>query len=285
MSPFRRVAILGTGLIGGSFGLALRRASPDAKIIGWDRLEVLSRAVARGAIHIAAKDLSEAVRGADLVILALPIAAILDVLPLVARHAEPQALVTDTGSTKATICRAADLLFTNDTRFLGGHPIAGKERSGIENADADLFYGARWALIGLQSDPEPRVNQFASLLEAIGVHPVWLDAEAHDRALAIVSHLPQLAAVALASVVRMATDETGRSLTLAGPGLRDALRLAGSPYSVWRDICLTNRENISAALDQLIQALDELRTHLADRELEEDFRTANDLYESLRKLQ
>ena len=162
--------------------------------------------------------------------------------------------------------------------------MAGKENSGIEHADADLFRGTRYALIASEGDPDPRVQQFAALLQRIGAEPVWCDAETHDWAVGIVSHLPQLTSVALAHVVADETDETGLPLTLAGPGLADMLRLAGSPYDIWRDTCLTNRENIAHALDRLAQAIEYLRTRLASKDLEQEFKTANEIYRALRRV-
>jgi prephenate dehydrogenase len=280
----RRVAIVGIGLIGGSFGLALRREFPAARVVGFDRADVLAQALGRGAISEAASDIVSAVRGADLVYIALPIGATVDVLPKIAEVADANTLVTDTGSTKALICQQAQKYFRGGARFLGGHPMAGKENSGIEHADADLFRGTRYALIAPESDPDPRMQKFAALLQRIGAEPVWCDAETHDWAVGIVSHLPQLASVALAHVVADETDETGLPLTLAGPGLADMLRLAGSPYDIWRDTCLTNRENIAHALDRLAQAIDYLRTRLASKDLEEEFKTANELYVALRRV-
>jgi prephenate dehydrogenase len=283
-TEFERVAILGTGLIGGSFGLALRREFPAARVVGFDRADVVEAAKARGAISEAASDIASAVRGADLVYVALPIGAAIDVLPKIAELADANTLVTDTGSTKALICQQAQKYFRGSARFLGGHPMAGKENSGIEHADADLFRGTRYALIASEGDPDPRVEKFAALLRGIGAEPVWCDAETHDWAVGIVSHLPQLASVALAHVVADETDETGLPLTLAGPGLADMLRLAGSPYDIWRDTCLTNRENIAHALDRLAQAIDYLRTRLASKDLEQEFKTANELYVALRRV-
>src|SRR6202030_2383176 len=132
---------------------------------------------------------------------------------------------------------------------------------------------------------EPREQKFVQLLESIGARPIWLDAAAHDRAAAIVSHLPQVLAVALAGVAREATAHTGLPLTLAGRGLRDALRLAGSPYALWRDIVLTNSDNLETGLDRLAQAIEDLRRHLRGRELEEEFAAANEVYKILRDLQ
>ncbi|MGA8224417.1 MAG: prephenate dehydrogenase/arogenate dehydrogenase family protein [Candidatus Acidiferrales bacterium] len=280
---FRRVAVIGTGLIGGSFALAIRRQFPQISIVGFDRPDVLKHALARKAIQEAASDVPSAVRGADLVYIALPISAAIESLPVIASWAGPHALVTDACSTKTIVCRAAKDHFHGGARFLGGHPIAGKEISGIERADPDLFRGSRYVLIASEQDPGPRVQQFASLLRGIGAEPDWCDAETHDWALGIVSHLPQLLSVALARVVQDESDETGLPLTLAGQGLQDMLRLAASPYTVWRDICLTNSENIGRALDRLTQAVDHLRTHLASRDLETEFRAANELYNLLHK--
>ena len=283
-AEYTRVAILGTGLIGGSFGLALRREFPAAVVVGFDRAAVLERALACGAIDEDASDVASAVRGADLVYIALPIGATIDALPKIAEAADANALVTDTGSTKALICQQAQKYFRGGARFLGGHPMAGKENSGIEHADADLIRGTRYALIAPKNDPDPRVQKFAALLQRIGAEPVWCDAETHDWAVGIVSHLPQLASVALAHVVADETDETGLPLTLAGPGLVDMLRLAGSPYDIWRDTCLTNRENIAHALDRLAQAIDYLRTRLASKDLEQEFKTTNEVYDALRRV-
>jgi prephenate dehydrogenase len=280
---FQRVAVLGTGLIGGSFALAVRQQFPGLTIIGYDRPEVLERAKARGAIQEAAVDVAGVVRGADLVYIALPIAAAIDALPAIAAAAAPNALVTDACSTKTVICRAARDHFRTGARFLGGHPIAGREISGIEQAGAGLFRGTRYVLVAQHDDPDPRVQQFAALVRSLGAEPDYCDAETHDWALGIVSHLPQLATVALARVIQDESDETGLPVTLAGPALPTALRLAGSPYGIWRDICLTNTDNISRALDRLAQAVDFLRTHLSSKDLEQEFRTANDLYKQLGK--
>jgi prephenate dehydrogenase len=277
------VAILGTGLIGGSFGLALCKHFPNISIVGFDRAEALQAALARGAVREAAHDLAAAVHGADLVYVALPIGATIEALPAIAAAAKDSALVTDTGSTKAAICRAAKTAFASGARFLGGHPMAGKETSGIARSDAGLFSGARYALIGSEEDPDPRVQGFAALLQMLGAEPVWCDAETHDWAVGIVSHLPQLLAIALARVVQDETDETGLPLSLAGPGLQDMLRLAGSPYGLWRDVAHTNTENIARALDRLGQAVEYLRTQLTSKELEQEFLVANELYKRLKK--
>jgi prephenate dehydrogenase len=283
-----RVTVLGTGLIGGSFSLALRKHTQEMRIAGWDRPDIAQQARARGVVDESfSGDLAPALRNADLIYIALPIAATLDLLPEIARHAPLHALVTDACSTKLRITQAAAELFPGNSGplFLAGHPMAGRELSGLAHADAELFRGTTYALIGASSaQADPRVAAFLKLLEKIGAQPLWLGAQQHDYAVGLVSHLPQLAAVALASFLYDHLDENGLPITLAGPGLRDSLRLAGSPYSTWRDIILTNREVLSAALDLFARRLDDLRERLASRELESDFDAANELYKLLRSL-
>jgi prephenate dehydrogenase len=281
--PFRRVAIIGTGLIGGSFAKALRELSPGVSLIGYSRSGSCERARAAGVVEEATADIAAAVRGADLVYIALPIGASIESLGAIAKSAEPHALVTDACSTKTVICRAAKDHFHDGARFFGAHPMAGKEQSGVEHADAKLFLGAPYALMGTENDADPRVKAFAEIVRGIGARPIWSDPETHDWAVGIVSHLPQLVSVALARVVQDETDETGLPLTLSGPGLQDMLRLAGSPYDIWRDILLTNTDNVSRALDRLAQAVDHLRTHLASRDLQQEFQAANELYKQLRR--
>jgi len=322
MSPahlINRVSILGTGLIGGSFALALRKYTEGIHITAWDRRDTVARAKDLGAADdIFSGELKPAIESADLIYVALPISATLDILPEIARNSPQHALVTDACSTKVRIVRAAEELFSGsgEKLFLGGHPMAGKESSGIASADANLFRDTTYALIGesssdmhddmhdnvapgsrLEGEPDqsptrpvpvrtskddPRVMAFLKVIGKIGARPLWLGAQQHDYAVGLASHLPQLAAVALASFLYDHLDENGLPIALAGPGLRDTLRLAGSPYSTWRDIVLTNREVLSAGLDLFARRLDELRDKLASRELEADFDAANELYKLLR---
>jgi prephenate dehydrogenase len=288
-----RVTILGTGLIGGSFALALRKNLTDLHIHGWDRPATVQEAFGRRIIDQSSSgSLKLPLADADLIYVALPIGVTLDLLPEIAKYAPATALVTDACSTKTRIVEEAEQHFPAGTGaiFLGGHPMAGKELSGITAADAELFRGHSYALVagGDAQSPEkandPRVLAFVKILEKIGVQPLWIGAQQHDYAVALASHLPQLAAVALASFLYDRLDENGLPITLAGPGLRDSLRLAGSPYSTWRDIVLTNRELLSASLDLFARRLDELRERLASRDLEADFDSANELYKLLRSL-
>jgi len=295
-----RATILGTGLVGGSFALALRKYTTGIRISGWDRANVVSEAHARDAIDAPFySELAPALENADLIYIALPVGVALDLLPEIARCAPSHALVTDTCSTKLRITQAAADLFPGEKgpMFLGGHPMAGRELAGIASAAHDLFRDAPYALID-EAPPkgattstqrssvkeDARVSAFVKIIQKIGARPVWLGAQQHDYAVGLASHLPQLAAVALASFLYDRLDENGLPITLAGPGLRDSLRLAGSPYHTWRDIVLTNRDVISAALDLFARRIEDIRERLGSRELEADFDSANELYKLLRSL-
>jgi prephenate dehydrogenase len=289
----RRVTILGTGLIGGSFALALRKNLTDIFISGWDHPEVVREKEVRNAFdETFSGNLGPALAKADLIYIALPIAVTLDLLSEIGRHAPAYALVSDACSTKLRIMEESGPLFSgnNGAIFLGGHPMAGKELSGIAAADAELFQGHTYALIAegdaiaTPTASEPRIAAFVKILEKIGAQPLWIGARQHDYAVGLSSHLPQLAAVALAAFLYDRLDENGLPITLAGPGLRDSLRLAGSPYAMWRDIVLTNKELLSASLDLFARRLDDLRERLGSRDLEADFDAANELYKLLRSL-
>jgi prephenate dehydrogenase len=289
-SPFRRVAILGCGLIGGSFALALRRAFPEIAIIGWDREEILALARERGAIDEGSLDLAAGCDEADLVYVALPVEVAIHRLPEIAAAVPAQALVTDAASTKTAVCELARMAFAPPRLFLGGHPIAGREKGGIDNADADLFRDAPYVLIGRPGEPEPsaanaedgRIQGFIKVIQAIGARPAWLDAAAHDRLFAFLSHLPQLASVALAETVLEGAGDA--AATLAGPGLADSLRLAGSPYDLWEGICRTSPA-LDDALARLIATLERIRAGLATGAVADDFARAARLYKILRHIE
>jgi prephenate dehydrogenase len=184
------------------------------------------------------------------------------------------------------VCQRARELFGDEPLFLGGHPLAGKERSGFENADGGLFENARYVLTPLAPGQmsDSRVVAFSSLLVAMGARPYVTDASSHDRAVAFLSHVPQLLSSGLASLISEESTEERIPLELAASGFRDVTRLAESPYSVWRDICLTNIENIQRALEALIEKLESMKLHLSDRELEREFKQALKLRDKLREI-
>lgn len=286
MTVFRRIAVVGVGLIGGSFALALRQRGFSGEIIGWDRPEVLEKAEKRGAVQRGTTILADVVAGVDLVYVATPVVLAMELLPQVLRSVAPGTLVTDAASTKVAICRVAQEARPAEIHFLGGHPIAGKEKSGIENADPDLFVDTTYVLT--PETPEvletPGARRLLEWIRELGANPAILDAETHDWALAFVSHLPQLVSSALASTVWDETDEDSLPLPFAGRGFRDMTRLAASPYDIWRDIGLTNADNIGRALERLMQKLEHIRSSLQSRELEEEFRKAQEIHERLAAL-
>jgi len=247
------VAIAGVGLIGGSFALALRKAGFQGRIIGVSSPATIDKAFSRGVID-EALPLAEAAAAADLVYLSQPISQIIETL----KRLDTDALITDAGSTKAVICETARKLKRG--RFVGGHPMAGKESRGVEQADADLFRGRPYVL----TSREPELE---SWIERIGARLVILDPVDHDRQVAFVSHLPQLLSTTLASVL------AGKE-QVAGPAAADLTRLALSPYDIWRDIFATNAGPIDAALTAFIGKLEELRTQLCSPEMEQAFTQA-----------
>lgn len=247
MKPFRRVAILGTGLIGGSIGLGLRRK----KIVrvGFDRPEVLRRALKRRAIDRKAKSLMEAAEGADLVILAMPVGEILGLLPKLTQMVLSETLITDVGSTKKEICNLAAKGLKN---FIGGHPLAGKAEGGIENADALLFAGKNWFLC--PNGNSAALSRMKSFVRLLGARPVVVEPGEHDRLLAATSHLPQMVSTLLAATIaELLVEETKRMPVFAGAGLRDIARLARSSFSVWRDVFASNRDELGRALELFAQ--------------------------------
>jgi prephenate dehydrogenase len=280
---FKRISIIGLGLIGGSWALALKKLGYAAHRIGYDIPEVLTRAVESGAVHEGAKDVDEAVQNSDLVILATPVGKILELLPQLESRVPSHALITDVGSTKQRIMKCAEELSSGGPLFLGGHPLAGKEHSGFEFADADLFQNACYAIVpsSLAIMEDTRAKDLVNLVESIGAQPYVMDAAGHDMAVAYLSHMPQLLSTGLAGMMTEKAGEGRLPLRLAGSGFRDLTRLAESPYSMWRDICLTNTENIQAALDAMIQKLDTIKTHLSTRELETEFDRARKLRQKL----
>jgi prephenate dehydrogenase len=258
-----RVVVIGCGLVGGSIVQSLRKSGRAGRLGAVDREPVLS--IARSHLDASAEpetpQARELVREADLVILAVPVFAIIRNLDWVLDAIREDAVVTDTGSVKKAILAAARL-HPRGSRFVAGHPMAGRETGGFEAATADLFEGSRWFLVaetngGARAPDTAAVDRVVALAEAVGADPIVLDADAHDRAMAYVSHVPQLIASALYGVAARAGV-----LGEAGPGFRDLTRIAGGPSSVWRDIFESNRQEIAGALGHILEPLVDLRSKL-----------------------
>lgn len=255
----RSVAILGLGLIGGSLGLALRRAAgvrpaETLKITGWDRDPATAElALQRGAVDQVAGDAAAAAAAADLVIVAVPVLAVREVFAAIAAAIHPETVITDVASTKAAVCGWASGLF--GAQFVGGHPMAGSERAGIAQARADLFEGAVYCLTPDQQTAPSALDLATRMVEQIGARPRLIDPRAHDQVLAAISHLPFLLSTALVEVA--ASDPEWDVLAeIAASGFRDVSRLAsGDPY-MHRDICLTNGDAIRPWLRAAAQALE-----------------------------
>jgi prephenate dehydrogenase len=261
--PFSRIAVVGLGLIGGSIAFAARRAWPSVQVIAIDRDPILKEAIARRAIDAAARDLSE-LRDVDLVVLAAPVRQNVSLLRRVAEHVSPQTVVTDVGGTKRAIVDAAAALSPPVT-FVGGHPLGGGARGGFEFATAGLFVRRPWIFTPHDSSSANHVERLSTFVAGLGALPSTMTAQEHDRLMALISHLPQLTATALMEVVGRAAE--GGGLRMAGQGLVDTTRLASSPADVWRDICVTNADEIRSALDLLIDRLSDLRSDLLRAEV------------------
>jgi prephenate dehydrogenase len=238
---FRRIAIVGVGLIGGSIAQAVCRRWPSIEIV---------------PIHFGAG--LDGVAGADLVVLAAPVLAIVAAFPDLTAHLSPQALVTDTGSTKRAIVAASRR--APRMTFIGGHPMAGAARGGLAQARADLFDGRPWILTPAADDPPAALTRLEQFVTGLGAVPHIMTPELHDRFVGAVSHLPQMTASALMHVVGTLAGDAG--LELAGAGLHDTTRLAASPADIWRDVAATNQDVLRDALDTLIATLGALRDSL-----------------------
>ena len=277
----RQITIIGTGLIGGSLGLALRKAKFAGRIVGCDREGTLERARMRGAIDHGTVNPGDAVRGSQVVVLATPVLAIIDLIERLAPVLTAKALLTDVGSTKAAVVEHAEKVFGKNAgqRFLAGHPMAGKEMSGVDYADADLFQNAAWFLSPL---PEQNLNEglfaeFAGWIDAIGARIAMLPAEEHDRLCAWISHVPQMMSTALAAALVEEFGSEAPLLPAGGRALQEMTRISASPYSMWRDIAISNKKNLEDALFKVEQRLAHIRENLSTRALAEEFEQAHQL--------
>jgi prephenate dehydrogenase len=256
---FAKVAVVGLGLIGGSLARAVRQRWPRSLVIGVDRNDVLERAMAHHAVDVGADDLGM-VSDADLIVLAAPVEDNVTCLAALGDVVARETIVTDVGSTKRTIVEAAGRLPAR-LAFVGGHPLAGAARSGIDHGSPEMFVGRPWILTPAGDHQGATVERLVGFVSGLGARPRVMTAAEHDAALARLSHLPQLAASALMRVVGDAVGDDG--LALAGRGLVDTTRLASSPASVWTDICRTNADEIGEALDAYIAVLTDVRRSLA----------------------
>jgi len=275
---FDKIGIIGLGLIGGSIALAARQRWPAGLVVAVDAKDVLEKAMVLHAIDVAADD-PVVLAAVDLVVLAAPVRENLARLASLPEHVQGAAVVTDTSSTKREIVEAARRLPPRLV-FVGGHPLGGAARGGIEHARADLFAGRPWLFTPDTDNPSPALDRLFEFVAALGASPRTLTTREHDHLLAYISHLPQLVSSVLMHVIGETAGRDG--LTLTGRGLQDVTRLASSPARVWQDVCATNADEIGRALDALITGLGDLRADLDKAEtIERIFESANRWREEL----
>lgn len=264
-----RIAIIGVGLIGGSIGLALKRANISGlEVAGYDE-KGTSRARKLGAIDREERSAARCVEGAALTVVAVPISQLRAVFEEIAPSLGEGAVVTDTASTKRDVIAWADELLPETVSFVGGHPVAGKETPGVDAAEAALFEGRPWAVIPSVRASEAAIHAVENLAALAGARPVIVDAAEHDSYLAAVSHLPLLAATALFSLAS-SSSAWPELASLSGPGFRDTTRLASTAPELSHDIALTNRENVLHWLDRYVEELRRFRKLIADGAQQEE---------------
>jgi prephenate dehydrogenase len=262
-----RLAIAGVGLVGGSFGLAVRKAGLAREVVGFGRgAENLDVARQRGLVDRATRDPAEAVRDADVVVLAAPLGACAALAATLRPHARRGAILTDVGSAKAEIVPALERAWAGVGPVVGGHPIAGSEAAGAAAARADLFRGHRCVLTPTATTDREALARVRALWEGVGARVEEASPETHDRILAYVSHLPHLVAYALAATAGDATVDGRAALDWAGSGFRDATRIAGSPPALWRDVALANAAALRTALGAFRAALAEIEGRLGAKD-------------------
>ena len=287
--PINQITIVGTGLIGGSFALALRKRQFAGRIVGCDRESALQKAKMRGVIDSGSVEPFDAVRGSQLVVLATPVLAIVDLIGRLGPSLPSTTLLTDVGSTKSAVAEQALKVFgkSANKRFLAGHPMAGKEHSGVDYADADLFHNAVWFLTPLpgQNVHQGLFAEFAGWIDQIGARIAMLPPEDHDRLCAWISHVPQMISTALAATLVEEFGEEAPLLPAGGRALREMTRISASPYSMWRDIAISNKKNLEDALFKVEQRLAHIRENLSSRQLAEEFELAHGLKKTPEKKQ
>lgn len=260
------MALIGVGLMGGSLGLAIRSRFPSLTVAGWDDPATLQTAVRNGAISRAGTTLANAVQHADLIVVCTPVGAALDVLDELAEHVPDRCVITDIGSVKRPIAQHAERVLPASVLFVGGHPMTGSEKSGVEHANALLYENATWIVTPPPGD-DPRYHSLVSFLGQLDARIMELPADRHDAIAARVSHLPQLLAVLLVNAISADRTTYPELLEMAAGGFRDMTRIASSPFAMWRDILATNDREIHAVLSSFSDRLHTLSTAIRDGDL------------------
>ena len=284
-SDFKKITIIGVGLIGGSLGLALKEKKPNFKIVGIDKQEIIEKAIARGAINEGTVNLEKGIKEADIVIIATPVKTILNLLTQINPFLKKGCIVTDTGSTKQQIVRKANKVLSKDIFFIGGHPMAGSEEYGIDSANSHLFQDKTYILTPTKKSNLVAIEKISSLIKMIGAKRLILDSLEHDRIVGTVSHLPQIMAVSLINMVSelVRKENNNNYFKAVGEGFKDITRIASSPYKIWEDICDTNQENILEMIREFRNYLGVIEDKLKNKpnSIKEEFQKASKLRESI----
>lgn len=284
-SDFKKITIIGVGLIGGSLGLALKEKKANFKIVGIDKQEIIEKAIARGAIDEGTVNLKEGIEEADIVIIATPVKTILNLLTQINPFLKKGCLVTDTGSTKQQIVQKANKVLSKDIFFIGGHPMAGSEEYGIDSANSHLFQDKTYILTPTKKSNLIAIEKISSLIKMIGGKRLILNSLEHDRIVGTVSHLPQIVAVSLVNMVSelVRKENNNNYFKAVGEGFKDITRIASSPYKIWEDICDTNQENILEMIREFRNYLGVIEDKLKNKpnSIKEEFQKASKLREAL----
>jgi len=264
---FKQITVIGVGLIGGSLGLVARRKRLVKAVVGYGkRRGEMQRAIASGALDRYFLSLDRAVEGADLIVLATPVGTFEKICAAMTPHLKPGTIVTDVGSVKGALVTQIETLLPAGVSFVGAHPIAGRERSGVEAASIDLFAGHHCILTPTAKTSRRALNKVRAFWEAVGAGTMEMDPVEHDRIMATVSHLPHLVAYALMETVSHPSLAKSDPVRFSGGGLRDFTRIASSAPEMWRDIFLANRENVVHMVDLYIHALETIKKKIVARD-------------------
>ncbi|GAB4111993.1 MAG: hypothetical protein Kow00103_00140 [Candidatus Caldatribacteriota bacterium] len=290
-SDFRinRITIIGLGLIGGSLGLSLKERNPIFKITGIDKQEIINKAIKRGAVDEGTTNIEKGVKEADILIIATPVKVIMSLFSQIKPFLKDGVLITDTGSTKKEILLEAERVFSDQFDFIGGHPLAGLEKGGIENACPGLFKEKPYLIVSKKENSFLAEQKISFLIKCISAREIKIDdALEHDQMVALISHLPQLIAVVLTNMYGLWVKEKNKEgfFKITGKVFQEMTRVAASPFDIWKDIYQTNTEYTIDFIEKLIECLEITREKIARNpiELQEDFEKAKLIKEKIRKI-
>jgi len=288
MEPhFDQISIIGVGFMGGSLALAFKKYGLSKKIVGISREETIKKALKLKIIDggFPYEKIDKGIDGSSLIILSSPINIIIEHIKILSKIVNPDTIITDIGSTKEKIMETALEEFSDGVYFVGGHPMAGSEKSGVDTADPSIFINKSYALVPSVNTPRLVMDKLRDIIITIGSIPVILTPRVHDEIVAAVSHLPQMLSVVLMNVVGSFDNDSGDYFNLSGGGFYDMTRIASSQFKIWEDICKTNQNNIKKAISVYIEKLEKIKELIGNEKLKSEFEKANHFREMLNKLQ